>query len=209
MIYQARRAVPARSVSPFRFQVVLDILVSLAPRPTRNTGYTARIPETTGPPTSTVNRLDGRYLLGLYLLLVFKLSSIYWSERAKTGAACRGNTEAGLRRWSYLGRFGLVLEMDLNTVTTFLGMHLDKWCQCSEFFCSIRHTLGEHKQTSQLLGACGHDNRKLEAAIAGAEKAFDVLVAARMRAVVRFKADCVCFTMDESRRRKIETARLQ
>jgi hypothetical protein len=68
---------------------------------------------------------------------------------------------------------------------------------------------GEHRQTSALLGACGHDNGELEAAIAGAEKAFDALVAARTRAVARFKAEGVCFSVDESERKGIEEARLQ
>ena len=99
--------------------------------------------------------------------------------------------------------------MELRTVTTFLGGQLDQWCRRSEFWCPVSNALGEYRQTSQLLGACGHDNRELDAAIAGADTAFGVLVAARERAVRQFKEDGVCFSVDERRRKEWEEARLQ
>ncbi len=43
---------------------------------------------------------------------------------------------------------------------------------------------------------CGHDTRELDEAIARADKAFELLKAARKVAVALFKENGVCFTVD-------------
>ncbi len=65
------------------------------------------------------------------------------------------------------------------------------------------------RKTSELLGACGHNNQELEGAITAAEKAFEDVRTAWNLAVAWFKADGVCFTVDETKRKEIEVARLQ
>jgi hypothetical protein len=69
--------------------------------------------------------------------------------------------------------------------------------------------MDQHKETSALLTACGHTTEELDSAIVTADKAIENLKAARERAVAWFKAEGVCFSVDESKRRKIEAARLQ
>jgi hypothetical protein len=100
-----------------------------------------------------------------------------------------------------------LLSMDLRAVTTILGMQLDKWCVSNSFWCPMKHALVEYKQTSALLRACGHDNRELEEAIAGVDKALDVLTAARERAVERFKTEGVSLSVYESKCKEIEARR--
>jgi nitrite reductase/ring-hydroxylating ferredoxin subunit len=60
-----------------------------------------------------------------------------------------------------------------------------------------------------LLAACGHITEELDSAIITADKAIEDLKVARERAVARFKANGVCFSVDESKRKEIEAARLQ
>ena len=76
--------------------------------------------------------------------------------------------------------------MELNSVTTIMSTQLDGWCISHSF---VDH-MDQFKKTSALIGACGHDNRELEIAIAEADKAIENLKSAREQAVARFKAEC-------------------
>ena len=60
-----------------------------------------------------------------------------------------------------------------------------------------------------LLGARGHDTRELDQAITDARVVLDRLVAARDKAVARFNAEGLCFTVDEGKRKEVKAARLQ
>ncbi len=94
--------------------------------------------------------------------------------------------------------------MELKTVVKYLNMQLDGWCKSNPFYCVIAATMDEYKKTSSLIGACWHDNRELEDAIAGADTAFKLLKAARERAVARFRAHGVCFHVCEAKRKELE-----
>ena len=75
---------------------------------------------------------------------------------------------AGTGAWFRLGIFRLVaagagrlvvFEMNPNTVTTILASQLDQWCVGgNSLWCPLSYRMDEYRQTSALLGACGHDN---------------------------------------------------
>ena len=103
-----------------------------------------------------------------------------------------------------------VHEMNTDTITAFITKQLDEWCGRGYSWDKLgTYRMDDYKQTSTLLGACGHDTRELDQAITDARVVLDVLVAARDKAVARFKAEGVYFTVDESRRKEVKAARLQ
>jgi hypothetical protein len=69
--------------------------------------------------------------------------------------------------------------------------------------------LEDLKKTSGLLGACRHDIRELDSAIAAADQAFQNLKAVRERAVLQFKAEGISSTTDELKHKEAKAARLQ
>lgn len=71
------------------------------------------------------------------------------------------------------------------------------------------YVLTPYKETEQLIRACGHDTTELHQAILAASETFDRLQNAREKAASKFKAQGVCFTVDEARRQEIEQSRLQ
>ena len=99
--------------------------------------------------------------------------------------------------------------MNTNTIATFLANQLDQWGGRGYSWDQATYRMDEYKQTSALLGACGHDTRELDQAITDSRAVLDRLVVARDKAVARFKADGVVFVVDESRRKEIEARALQ
>jgi len=91
--------------------------------------------------------------------------------------------------------------MNLNTVVTFLCQQLESW---TTYYCPFTEELKNYRKTSELLQACGYDVHELNAAIIAAEKANLELRKARERAVARFHAEGVCFTVDEDKRSELE-----
>jgi hypothetical protein len=99
--------------------------------------------------------------------------------------------------------------MEMPSVVGYLNMQLDLWCFDMTFYCRVGSRMEEYRKTNQLIKACGHDTRELEGAIAHADKAFELLKAAREKAVAQFKVDGVCFTVDKAKSKELEAARLQ
>jgi hypothetical protein len=99
--------------------------------------------------------------------------------------------------------------MDTNYLATFLAKRLDEMLPHGGYYCALTGSMAPYRETSSLVYACGHDTAELDRCISAVEKAIADLKAAREKAVVKFKADGVCFIVDETRRREIEQARLQ
>ena len=76
-------------------------------------------------------------------------------------------------------------------------------------YCRLEYALNDYRETASLIGSCGHDTSDLVLAIAEVENALVVLRAERVKAVVKFKEDGVCFIVDESKRKAIEEAVLR
>ena len=96
----------------------------------------------------------------------------------------------------------VVCEMNTSTIATFLAKQLDQWDRRIAPWDQATYRMDDYRQTSELLGACGHDTRELEKAIIDARVVLDRLVAARNKAVARFKAEGVIFVVDESNRKR-------
>jgi len=98
--------------------------------------------------------------------------------------------------------------MDLPTLITILNTRVDELSR-SGCFCGFTPVLAPYRETKKLIQACGHDTSELESAINAADQALTQLELTRDKVACRFKADGVCFTVDESKRKEIEMARLQ
>jgi hypothetical protein len=99
-------------------------------------------------------------------------------------------------------------EMDLSKAKYYMGLQLDSWCKSTSFYCPIVAYLHDYKKTSGLLGACGHDTRELDDAIATADKAIENLKAVLERAVARFKAEDISLPIDELNHKEAKAARI-
>ena len=97
--------------------------------------------------------------------------------------------------------------MNLSTVTDVLNARVDdlsrRGCPCWE------GVLIRFREAGKVMGACGHDTSELEQAIDVVEKAMIEMNRVRDKVVSKFKADGICFCVDENKRREIEIARLQ
>jgi hypothetical protein len=101
-------------------------------------------------------------------------------------------------------------EMNVPTVVSILSKRLDSLCPYLPLYCPQKAGMDQYKETSALLAACWHNTEELDSAmITAADKALFVLSKARERAVARFKAEDVCFYVDEVKCKEIEAARLQ
>ncbi len=100
-------------------------------------------------------------------------------------------------------------EMNVPTVVSILSKRLDSLCLYLPLYCPLKAGMDQYKETSALLAARWHNTEELDSAITAADKALFVLSKARERAVARFKAEDVCFYVDEVKRKEIEAARLQ
>lgn len=98
--------------------------------------------------------------------------------------------------------------MDLKTVVDFLNSHVDELGGTS-YFCNFTNGLARYKETERLIKACGHDTAELQIAIDAFEVTARALEKAREKTVCKFKADGVCFVVDEKKRKEIEAANLQ
>ena len=99
--------------------------------------------------------------------------------------------------------------MNRTTITSFIAKQLDQWDRRIAPWDQATYRMDDYRQTSELLGACGHDTRELDQAITDTRVVLDRLVAARDKAVARFKADGVCFTVDEGKRKEVKAARFE
>jgi hypothetical protein len=98
--------------------------------------------------------------------------------------------------------------MDLPTLTMFLNARVDELAN-QACCCGFTHVLTPYNETKKLVQACGYDTSEFERAINVADQALTQLEMARDKVACRFKADGVCFVVDESRRKEIEMAWLQ
>lgn len=98
--------------------------------------------------------------------------------------------------------------MDLPKVLDFLHSRVEQLCRTNSLY-SVTYVMAPFKETEELIRACGHDTTELQQAILAASETFDRLERARDKAACKFKAQGVCFTVDEARRQEIEQSRLQ
>lgn len=97
--------------------------------------------------------------------------------------------------------------MDLRTVVDVLNARVDELGRGC--YWETASFLVRYRETQKLIQACGHDTSELEQAIDAAGKAVAEMEIVRDKVVSRFKANGVCFIVDESKRKEIEQAKLQ
>ncbi len=79
------------------------------------------------------------------------------------------------------------LEMVSLSLTTYLNELLTKMNSQTNYYCKLKYSLEEYKETSRLLGAAGHNTANLDGAIKETSKSMDKLIQANATAVANFK----------------------
>ena len=97
--------------------------------------------------------------------------------------------------------------MDLNFLTVLLNDRVDELTMTS-FMNNTSAVMRRYKDVQTLIKACGHDTRALDQAIIEAREALLRLDQVQEQARCKFKADGICFVVDESKRMEAELERL-
>lgn len=101
----------------------------------------------------------------------------------------------------------MALVMDLNFLTVLLNNRVDELTMTS-FMNNTSAVMRRYKDVQTLIKACGHDTRALDQAIIEAREALLRLDQVQEQARCKFKADGICFVVDESKRKEAELERL-
>lgn len=97
--------------------------------------------------------------------------------------------------------------MDFNFLGMFLNDRLDELSR-THMFNGTSAVLQRYRDVQKLIKACGHDTRELDQAIIEAHEALIRLDQVQEQTKKRFKANGICFVVDESKRKEIELEKL-